>query len=455
MIKARLKISDSLRSEHGADIFCRVRGYNFTSAEYPINLANSAFDARIARMIERRLFKEVNQRLEQMPAVAILGPRQAGKTTLALQIADKQPCLYLDLQLDSDRARLADPAPYLKEHRDKLIILDEIHRVPELFSTLRAVIDANRRAGKRYAQFVILGSASPELLRQSGESLAGRLAYTELYGVDLLEARSTPPQYSSDQSDAETSTLNQLWTRGGFPDSFLASSDRSSLLWRRDFITAYLQRDIPDLGPAIASETLRRFWTMLAHLSGALLNRSTLARSLDVNATTVSRYLDLMVDLLLVRQLKPWHGNLGKRLVKSPKVYLRDTGILHALLAIDSREQLLGHPKLGDSFEGFVIEQLLSVTPSDTTSSFYRTAAGAEIDLVLEFGLQRWAIEIRHSSAPSPSRGFHEGCRDIQATRQIVIYPGMETYTVRNGVEVLPITQLMNELGERLCKGLG
>lgn len=397
-------------------------------------------------MIERRLFKEVNQRLEHMPAVAILGPRQAGKTTLALQIADRQSSLYLDLQLDSDRAKLADPAPYLSEHRDKLIILDEIHRVPGLFSTLRAVIDTNRRAGRRYAQFVILGSASPELLRQSSESLAGRLAYTELYGIDLLEANT----HLDGVSDEQTSILNQLWTRGGFPDSFLADTDRNSLLWRRDFITTYLQRDIPDLGPAIASETLRRFWTMLAHLSGGLLNRSTLARSLDVNATTISRYLDLMVDLLLVRQLKPWHGNLGKRLVKSPKVYLRDTGVLHALLAIDSREQLLGHPKLGDSFEGFVMEQLLSVTSSDTTTSFYRTSAGAEIDLVLEFGLERWAIEIKHSSAPSPSRGFHEGCKDIKATRRLVVYPGNESYTIRNGVEVVTITGLMSELSGRL-----
>ena len=276
------------------------------------------------------------------------------------------------------------------------------------------------------------------------------MAYTELYGIDLLEARSALPQNLGDQSDGDTAVLNQLWTRGGFPDSFLASSDRSSLLWRRDFVTTYLQRDVPDLGPAIASETLRRFWTMLAHLSGGLLNRSTLARSLDVNSTTVSRYLDLMVDLLLVRQLRPWHGNLDKRLVKSPKVYLRDSGILHALLAIDSREQLFGHPKLADSFESFVVEQLLSVTPSDTTASFYRTSAGAEIDLVFEFGLQRWAIEIKHSSAPSPSRGFYEGCRDIQATRQIVVYPGMEAYAIRNGVEVLPISHLMIELGERL-----
>ena len=285
-------------------------------------------------MLNRRLYAEVTDRLENIPAVAILGPRQAGKTTLALQLADQRSSLYLDLQLDTDRAKLDDPAPYLLEHSDKLIVLDEIHRVPELFGALRAVIDINRRNGRRQGQFVILGSASPELLKQSGESLAGRLAYTELCGVDLLEAAQISVE---DSPKSQTEILNALWLRGGFPDSFLATTDKNSYQWRRDFVTTYLLRDIPDLGPAIATETLRRFWTMLAHLSGGLLNRSTLARSLDVNATTISRYLDLMVDLLLVRRLQPWHGNPGKRLTKSPKVYLRDAGVLHSLLAIDSR----------------------------------------------------------------------------------------------------------------------
>ena len=384
-----------------------------------------------------------------MPAVAILGPRQTGKTTLALEIANQQPSLYLDLQLDAHRARLDDPAAYLAEHGDKLVILDEIHRVPELFSTLRAVIDINRRAGRRHSQFVILGSASPELLRQSGESLAGRLAYIELHGIDLLEANGFSSDSRSDAIHAYDIPLRSLWLRGGFPDSYLASSDKLSKAWRRDFITTYLQRDIPDLGPAIATETLRRFWTMLAHLSGGLLNRSTLARSLDVNATTISRYLDLMVDLLLVRQLKPWHGNLGKRLVKSPKIYVRDSGVLHALLAIDTREQLLGHPKLGDSFEGFVIEQVLAVAPTDVSASFYRTAAGAEIDLILEFGIERWAIEIKHSSVPKPSRGFYEGSRDVSATRRVVLYPGTEAYGIKDEVEVLPVTHFMRELVAR------
>lgn len=400
-------------------------------------------------MIERRLFHEICSRLSHMPAVAILGPRQTGKTTLALEIANQQPSLYLDLQLDAHRARLDDPAAYLAEHGDKLVILDEIHRVPELFSTLRAVIDINRRAGRRHSQFVILGSASPELLRQSGESLAGRLAYIELHGIDLLEATVFSTDSSSDAIQPYDIPLRSLWLRGGFPDSYLASSDKLSQAWRRDFVTTYLQRDIPDLGPAIATETLRRFWTMLAHLSGGLLNRSTLARSLDVNATTISRYLDLMVDLLLVRQLKPWHGNLGKRLIKSPKIYIRDSGVLHALLAIDTREQLLGHPKLGDSFEGFVIEQVLAVAPSDVSASFYRTAAGAEVDLILEFGIERWAIEIKHSSVPKPSRGFYEGSRDVSATRRVVLYPGTEAYGIKDGVEVLPVTQFMRELVAR------
>lgn len=395
-------------------------------------------------MIRRNALSEVSKRLEDIPAVAILGPRQAGKTTLALQLAEQRPAHYLDLQLEADRVRLSDPAAYLQSHSGKLVILDEIHRVPEIFSSLRSVIDINRRAGRRNGQFVILGSASPALLRQSGESLAGRLSYLELHGINASEAL----QYANPEAPVAP-ILNSLWLRGGFPESYLASTDNGSLQWRRDFITTYLQRDIPDLGPRIATETLRRFWTMLAHLSGGLLNRSDLARSLDVNATTVSRYLDLMVDLLLVRRLQPWHGNYGKRLVKSPKVYVRDSGVLHALLAIDHYDNLLGNPKLGDSYEGFVIEQVLGSIPSDTQAWFYRTAAGAEIDLLLEFGNERWAIEIKHSSAPTTSRGFYEGCRDIEATRKIVIHPGSEPYRTKDGVEVMPVTHLMSELVNR------
>jgi len=318
-------------------------------------------------------------------------------------------------------------------------VLDEVHRVPALFDTLRGTIDRNRRAGRRVGQFVVLGSASLELLRQSGETLAGRIAYLELQGVDLLELSE-----STGKSKAEQ--LRTLWTRGGFPDSLLAADDTASLDWRRDFITTYLQRDIPDLGPRVPAETLRRFWTMLAHLSATRLNAASLSRSLGIDATTVTRYLDLLVDLLLVRRLAPWHGNVGKRLVKSPKVYVRDTGLIHALLDIPTREALLGHPKLGDSFEGFVIENLLAVAPAGVQPFWYGTGGGAEIDLVLEFPSERWAIEIKHASGPVPSRGFHEGCRDIEAGRRIIVYAGEDCYKVRHGVEIRSLVDVMSEL---------
>ena len=374
-----------------------------------------------------------------MPAVAVLGPRQIGKTTLATSLAQNRDATYLDLQSPSDRARLDDAARYFGEHADRLVVLDEVHRLPSLFETLRGVIDANRRAGRRTGQFVVLGSASLELLRQSGETLAGRIAYLELCGVDLLEL--------TDGSGADPSThLRTLWSRGGFPDSLLAADDTLSLEWRRDFVTTYLQRDVPDLGPRVPAETLRRFWTMLAHLSGARLNAASLSRSLGVDATTVARYLDLLVDLLLVRRLAPWHGNVGKRLVKSPKVYVRDSGLVHALLDIPGREALLGHPKLGDSFEGFVIENLLAVAPPSAQPFWYGTGGGAEIDLVLEFPSERWAIEVKHSGQPVPSRGFHEGSRDIGAARRIVVYAGEESYAVRDGVEVKSLVDMMGEL---------
>ena len=405
-------------------------------------------------MIERRLQRELTERLRATPAVAVLGPRQIGKTTLAMNLVEGRNTTYLDLQSATDRARLDDPERYFSEHADKLVVLDEVHRVPALFETLRGSIDRNRRAGRRAGQFVVLGSASLELLRQSGETLAGRIAYLELRGVDLLElvdgGGASAGKSTGEQTGPDTSAwLRTLWTRGGFPDSLLAEDDAISLAWRRDFITTYLQRDVPDLGPRVPAETLRRFWTMLAHLSGSRLNAASLSRSLGVDATTVARYLDLLVDLLLVRRLAPWHGNVGKRLVKSPKVYVRDTGLVHALLDIPTREALLGHPKLGDSFEGFVIENLLAIVPSAAQPFWYGTGGGAEVDLVLEFPAERWAIEIKHSSAPVPSRGFHEGSRDIDAARRIIVYAGEDSYAVRDGVEVMSLVDLMRELLSR------
>jgi uncharacterized protein len=383
-------------------------------------------------MIERHELHHIAELVENFPAVAILGPRQVGKTTLARQIADNRPSLYLDLESEDDRIKLTDAAGYLRLHKDKLIILDEVQRVPELFQTLRGLIDEARREGRRNAQFIILGSASIDLLRQSSETLAGRIAYTELYPLTAAETGAN--------------TQDQLWLRGGFPDSFLARTDRTSIAWRREFIRTYLERDIPQLGPRIAAETLRRFWTMLAHLQGGLVNQADIARSLGVDGKTVASYVDLMVDLLLVRRLQPWHANVGKRLVKSPKTYVRDSGLLHALLQIDTHDALLSHPKLGDSWEGFVIENLIAIAPEGTEPFFYRTNAGAEIDLVLQLGAERWAIEIKRTSAPKLSKGFHVACEDIQPTRKFVVHGGAAAFPMGEGVEGLGLMDIIGAL---------
>ena len=388
-------------------------------------------------MIERRILGTVLDRLGQFPAVALLGPRQAGKTTLAESIAARSlagsETVYLDLEAPADRARLADPAHYLAAHEDKLVILDEIQRAPELFQTLRGLIDSGRRRDRRAGRFLLLGSASIELLRQSGETLAGRIAYVELGPLDILEA-----------GEAES---EKLWIRGGFPDSFLAGSDEASAVWRENFIRTYLERDIPQLGPRIPAETLRRFWTMLAHAQGGLHNAAQFARGLAVDGKTVARYLDLMVDLLLVRRLPPYHANIRKRLVKSPKIYVRDSGIVHALLALDDREAVLGHPVAGGSWEGFVVENLLSVAPERTAASFYRTAAGAEVDLVLELpGIGRWAIEIKRGLAPRLDRGFHQARDDLEPERSFVVHSGRDRYPVADGVEAIGLHEMAREI---------
>jgi len=386
-------------------------------------------------MIERRIASELIELLDAMPAVALLGPRQVGKTTLALAIADQQPSIYLDLESDADRARLAEPELYLAEHQDRLVIMDEVHRLPNLFRSLRGLIDRGRRAGRRAGQFLLLGSASIDLMKQSGESLAGRIAYLEMHPIDGLEVGAAE--------------LDPLWVRGGFPDSFLAASDRASQRWRQDFIRAYLERDIPLLGPRIPAETLRRFWTMLAHRQSALLNAAEFARALGVDGKTVASYLDLLVDLLLVRRLEPWHANVGKRLVKSPRIYVRDSGIAHALLGLATREDVLGHPVAGASWEGFVIETLAAAAPAGTRSNFYRTAAGAEIDLVLTLpGQQFWAIEIKRSLAPNVEKGFHHACEDLDPRRRIVVYPGSERFPLGGGIEAIPLQELGRELLE-------
>ncbi|PIE02786.1 MAG: ATPase [Acidobacteria bacterium] len=382
-------------------------------------------------MIERYCRSQIQEDLARNSAVALVGPRQVGKTTLALELAAGMDSAYIDLELPSDSQKLDDPEFYFSQHKGQLMVIDEVQRKPELFRILRSQIDRNRRTGYRNAQFLLLGSASNELLNQTSESLAGRISYRELHPFNLLEV-------GSDK-------WIDLWIKGGFPDSFLG---QHSVKWRRDFIRTYLERDIPMLGSRVPAETLRRFWSMLCHSQGQLFNASRLGSSLGVSGQSISRYLDLMVDLMLVHRLQPWHSNTKKRLVKSPKIYIRDSGLLHAILNISSMDDLLGHPILGASFEGFVIDNIRSVLPGHVETCFYRTAAGAEIDLVLRVNGELWAIEIKHSTIPKLTKGFHLACQDILPARKYIVYSGKETYKTKEGVIVVSLTQMLNKLTE-------
>mgnify|MGYP000217341715 FL=1 len=386
-------------------------------------------------MLRRSASQSIANALSRQAAVALIGPRQVGKTTLAHDIADSRPSIYLDLENAADRAKLENPDLFLEQHEDELVVLDEIHRAPELFGSLRGIIDRGRRKGKRTGRFLILGSAAIELLRQS-ETLAGRIAYVDLTPLHALEIGS------------EDNDLNKLWVRGGFPDSYLATDDGDSFDLRRDFIRTYLERDVPMFGPRIAAETLENLWIMLAHSQGQTLNSSKLAGSMGVSAPTVTSYVDLLKDLLLLRKLPPFHANVKKRLVKSPKVYVRDSGLLHALLGIRNHDDLLGHPVAGASWEGFVIESLLAVVPNHTKASFYRTATGVEIDLVLEFGGKQgtWAIEIKRGMTAKLERGNHVALNDIQPKKAFVVYPGKDRYMKDHGIEAISLYEMAEEL---------
>ena len=369
--------------------------------------------------------------LQQFPAVGLLGPRQAGKTTLAFAQKALYPnALYLDLELPSAQRQLDDPEAFLMAHAQQLVILDEVQRMPELFGILRGVIDQRRRMNQPSGQFLLLGSATGVLLQQSSESLAGRVAYVELPALQASEIFG---------SKASVADLNALWMRGGFPLSWLAASDADSMTWREVFITTYLEKDIPALGPRIPATTLRRLWTMLAHHQGELLDQSKLASALAISGQTVSRYIDLLCDLMLVRRLPAWHGNVGKRLIRSPKVYVRDSGLVHALLGLSNLDAVLGHPVAGSSWEGFVVEQLVNAAPN-AQASFYRTSNGAEVDLVLTFrNQQTWVIEIKRSSAPSASRGFHQAAVDLGAVRKLLVAPVEQTYPMKEHIEVVDV----------------
>ncbi len=384
-------------------------------------------------MIPRDAETLIQDRMSWSPAVALLGPRQSGKTTLAKAVAAAKPgAVYLDLERAEDRARLASPTDFLAPLAGRLVVIDEVHRAPGLFEELRGQIDLRRQAGHRAGQFLILGSASMDLLRQSSETLAGRIAFVDLGPLSIREALT----YDSGSLDA-------LWLRGGFPESFLAPSDGISLEWRRNFIRTYLERDIQQFGGAISPSTVERLWTMLAHAQGGLFNASRLAKSCEVSARTIGRYVDLLEGLLLVRALRPWRVNAGKRVVASPKLYLRDSGLVHALLNIESREELFGHPVVGTSWEGLVIESIINAAPPRAMPWFYRTSAGTEIDLVLELAPGRLAaFEIKRSPTPNVQRSLLAACEDISATHRFLVYPGPDKFPMTGGVFVLPASEI-------------
>ncbi|MBA4257441.1 MAG: ATPase [Polaromonas sp.] len=390
-------------------------------------------------MIDRQLLPTLTAALADYPAVALLGARQVGKTTLARQIGDARQAVYLDIERPSDRQKLTDAEAYLSLHSQRLVILDEVQHMPELFPVLRSLIDEGRRSGQSTGQatnrFLLLGSATGELLRQSGESLAWRVAYLELPPLQT-------PELPEDQQ-------NTLWLRGGFPNSLLASSDSKSMDWRQNLISTYLERELPSYGSRLPAQTLRRLWTMLAHLQGGLLDVSQLAKGLMIDAKTVHRYLDMLGDLMLLRKIPPWHSNLGKRLIKSPKLYVRDSGLLHALLGLNTHDALLAHPVVGNSWEGFVIETLLNAAPRDAQFGFYRSSNGAEIDLLIDApALGLMAIEVKKSPSAKPRRGFYSASEDLQPAHKFLVHSGAddEPYPVGEGVMAISLRGLAQRL---------
>jgi uncharacterized protein len=385
-------------------------------------------------MIERRALSQIKELLRRFPAVVLVGPRQVGKTTLAKACGEDADGYYLDLESQRDQRKLSDPEDYLSQREDKLVILDEIQRLPDLFTSLRGLIDEGRMKGRKAGRFLLLGSASLELIQRSSETLAGRIAYVELNPLDALETVPAP--------------VHTLWLRGGFPDSYLSDSDAASSEYRDFLIRSYLERELPLYGSRLATGKVRNLWTMLAHAQGGVANVAALSRNLEIDGRTVTAHLDLLENMLLLRKLQPWHANVGKRLVKSPKLYIRDSGLLHELLGIGDSETLLGHPVVGGSWEGFVIENLLSCAPPRTEAYFYRTNAGAEIDLILKFRSgEKWAIEIKRGLSPELSRGFYSALEDVKPKRSFVVYGGDDRFKLKQGIEAISLRQLQRELG--------
>jgi uncharacterized protein len=374
--------------------------------------------------------------LAQSPAVALLGPRQVGKTTLARNYAAQNSnSLYLDMERNSDLRKLDDPEAFLKTMTGRLVIIDEVHRVPSLFAELRGIIDERRQNGEKSGHFLLLGSASLDLVQQASESLAGRITHLEMGSITAEEA------------GAASISAEMLWLRGGFPESLTASNDTQSYLWRQNFVRSYLERDVPMFAPRMPAASIGRLWTMLANGQGALLNAARLAQGIGVSSPAINRYIDLLVDLILVRRLAPWSGNLGKRLVRSPKIYVRDSGLVHALLEIGPLGQLLGHPVVGPSWEGFVIENLANAAGSAAPPLFYRTADGTELDLVFERGGKpHIGIEIKRSTAPKIGQGFTIACDDLQLDHRLVVTAGSDDYRAKANVDVLSLQSAVQKV---------
>lgn len=368
--------------------------------------------------------------LAHNPICALLGPRQCGKTTLARQVAARKPAHYFDLETAASRARLARPELTLRDLTG-LVVIDEIQRQPELFPVLRPLVDRPRCR----ARFLILGSASPDLVRGVSESLAGRVGFVNLSGFDVREVG--------------VAQAGRLWLRGGFPRSFLARGEAASFRWRTDFIRTFLERDIPQLGIRIPAEALRRFWMMLAHYHGQIWNGAELARALGASEHTVRHYLDVLTGTFLVRQLQPWFANISKRQFKAPKVYLRDSGLLHTLLTVERKEELEGHPKFGASWEGFALEQIMSLLGSEQ-AYYWGTHAGAELDLLVFRRGRAFGFEFKAGDAPEMTKSLHIALTDLQLDRAWIVYPGSESYRVHERVEVVPLAGAVKKLGQGL-----